>query len=157
MFWVHVSSRYTWNFLFCTILANRSLGKDLAAPRHGDVKTKRRGKKKKGESNYISIYGYGARSCFIDWFPMDNSFWGYKYSGPPRAFSGPAETMFITTSEEEGGSSPGKELEKAGVIREDQAQDFWLLRYFCRFSGTSRERDCVGLFLLLFVVSISPR
>lgn len=45
------------NFLFCTILANRSFGKDSVAPRQGDgiKKKEQEEKRREGESNYISI------------------------------------------------------------------------------------------------------
>ncbi|KAI4860890.1 hypothetical protein F4820DRAFT_87028 [Hypoxylon rubiginosum] len=61
------------NFLFCTIPANRSLGKELVAPRQKGDDEKKKEREKQKQSNYISIYGLGACSYLIDWFPMDTA------------------------------------------------------------------------------------
>ncbi|KAI2610552.1 hypothetical protein GGR54DRAFT_617409, partial [Hypoxylon sp. NC1633] len=128
------------NCLFCTILANRSLGKDLVAPRQKETRRREIKKiretshtnKRQRESNYISIYGFGARShCF-------------RLSGPPRAFSG-SEDMVIHYIRRGGGvSSTGMGIQKsrggsggpgAGLCC------FSSYNMFCRFLQKPRSRD----------------
>lgn len=139
------------NFLFCTILANRSLGKDLAAPRQGDgrerKKKREREERREREQLHQHSYGLGARSCFIDWFPMDDRIGDFSILVHQRIFRQQRD-MFITTAR--GGSSPGQEHKSRVFFREDQAQDIYWFAIFWRFLF-SRSESRKGLFVGLFV------